>query len=154
MMIEFVDLLKKLRPEDWEPPDTLLAVDPGETTGWALFRMGNPTDSGEIPKEDFADTFLGALMTLEPSIVVVEDYKIYPHKAKAHTWSSLHTVKIIGVIEALCAQNNIPVVKQMASSKQFVTNEKLRAWEFYQKRRSHTNDAIRHGCYYLLFHKG
>jgi hypothetical protein len=38
-------------------------------------------------------------------------------------------------------------------AKGFVTDEKLKAWGFYQKGVRHARDSIRHACYFLLFDK-
>ena len=50
--------------------------------------------------------------------------------------------------------NNIPTHKQMASTaKTFATDKKLREWGFWERGMRHARDAIRHGCYFLLFYK-
>lgn len=156
-MNDFNGLLCKLRGEEWESPSSLLALDPGETTGWALFCHGMLVDAGQTNKHKEIDPAVVELQTLfhitRPVCVVIEDYRVYAHKAKSHSWEALHTPKLIGAIQALCTLAKAEAVLQMASSKQFVTNDKLRTWRMYLRGRPHANDAIRHGCYYLLFNK-
>jgi hypothetical protein len=90
--------------------------------------------------------------TYSPTEVVMEDYKVYPHYAKQHIGSSLLTPRLIGMIETICSQRDIPYHKQMAGEpKQFVTDSKLRAWGFYAIGLKHARDALRHGCFYILF---
>ncbi|MBT9167368.1 MAG: hypothetical protein DDT19_00697 [Syntrophomonadaceae bacterium] len=153
-MIEFQELLRKLRGPDWARlPTRLLVIDPGETTGIAIFDRGQIesvkqlTGAGPAMIQELNEFF-----RLWPTHVVVEDYKVYAHKTKEHTWSSLFTPKLIGAIEALCTLQGLQPVMQMASCKRFVTNDKLRAWNMYVTG-PHARDAIRHGCYFLLFNK-
>jgi len=157
-MITFKNLLRAQRGEEWAPPLMLLAFDPGQTTGWACFCRGELVAVGQTSKIDAVEKALPQLEDvferIHPTLVIIEDYRVYAHKAKAHSWNSLHTPKLIGAIQALCSLRKIPVVMQMASSKQFVTDEKLKAWNMHNKGMRHALDAIRHGCYYLLFDKG
>ncbi|MBT9169231.1 MAG: hypothetical protein DDT19_02585 [Syntrophomonadaceae bacterium] len=154
-MIGFQELLIKLRGPDWIPPARLLVIDPGETTGVAIFNKGQI----EVVKQltggwaGMVQELNEIFTVLRPTYVVVEDYKVYAHKTKDHTWSSLFTPKLIGAIEALCTLQGIQPVMQMASCKQFVTNDKLRAWNMYVPGQPHARDAIRHSCYFLLFNK-
>jgi hypothetical protein len=87
-----------------------------------------------------------------PQVVVLEEYRIYPHRLGMHAGSTVPTLKLIGAIEYLCALRGVPVVAQGAgAAKRFVTDARLRAWGFWQPAQPHARDAIRHGCYYLLF---
>lgn len=147
---------------------TLLALDPGETTGYAIFycvgwevrliKYGQlpctPLEKGiEAIREVIKETQQISSRDVPACDVrvVYEDYKVYAWKANAHSWESLHTPQLIGCIRMACKDNNIPVSTQMAQQpKGFVTDEKLHQWGFYQKGVKHARDAIRHGLYYLL----
>ena len=160
--MEFNSLLHKLRGEDYKVPKRVLAFDPGETTGWAYFTYGTLKEAGQISvpvvnEVLHAEEFFYVVTTTDPDVVVVEDYRVYASKAQPHSWNALYTPKLIGYIQAVCHSRfevgrQPKMVMQMASSKQFCTNDKLKAWGFYQKANPHANDAVRHGCYYLLFH--
>ena len=147
----FDELLKRYRPE-YKPPELLLAIDPGETTGYATFVKGKYFHSGII---QFSATYDWQLLfATTPDIVVCEEYRIYGGQRLAHTGSKVETVRIIGVIEYMCRQYYIPIHMQMASShKNFCTDDKLKEWNFYKGINKHARDAIRIGCYWLLFHK-
>lgn len=159
----FKELLIANRGVGWTPPINLIAFDPGETTGWALFEFGELNTIGQFdakptkdedPSIEWVTKLLRKPLTIyKPTIVVIEDYRVYAHKAKTHSWSDLFTVKLIGALQALCACEKIPVSMQMASSKQFCTNEKLLEWGYYKRGIGHAMDAVRHGCYWLLFSK-
>ena len=148
----FNELLKRHRP-DYIPPEILLSIDPGETTGYAIFIKGSYHNSDII---QFSSTYDWQLLFApEPDIVVCEEYRIYGGQRLAHTGSKVDTIRIIGAIEYLCRQYDIPLYKQMASShKNFCTDDKLKEWNFYKKINKHSRDAIRIGCYWLLFNKG
>lgn len=148
---EFLQVVRK--GQDWAPPERLLAIDPGQTIGWAIFEEGKLVDSGQIPCKD--NPALGALQLLDmaqPTEIICEDYKIYAHKADVHIGDGLFTPQLIGMIKLLCAQRGIPIKCQMAATaKAFCTPEKLKTWGLYRKGARHADDAIKHGCHYLLF---
>jgi hypothetical protein len=131
-------------------PALLLAVDPGETTGWCVFEYGRLTQAGQCPGDP---VHLDGLITrLNPDIIVCEEYRIYGWKAKRHAWSDVPTLRLIGGIQMICTQRNIPMVLQGAQqAKGFSKDDKLRAWGLYQVGKRHANDSIRHATYYLLF---
>jgi len=152
----FYELLIEIYGTDHTVPKTVLALDPGETTGWALFREGHLVDKGQIEHRDqggMSRQIMELVTVHNPTTLVVEDYRVYASKAKTHSWSSLFTPKLLGAIEFICNLQKVQIVLQMASSKQFCTDEKLKQWHYYSKGTPHANDAVRHGCYYLLFHK-
>ncbi len=163
-------------------PKRILCLDPGETTGWAVFeehklvRWGQATTvkNGEICWSELNSLFTEYL----PDFVVCEDYRIYQHKLARHSFSPVLTLRIIGGIDLLCnlgwyVYNDIdefediispqfnnsfdkytcPIHYQMATTaKTFVTDERLKQWGFWQESMRHARDAIRHGCYFLLFY--
>jgi hypothetical protein len=92
------------------------------------------------------------LEKFQPDVLIVENYRIYPWKLKQHSFSNVPTLQYIGAIRMAAQVRKIKVVFQMAQlAKQFCTDGKLRAWKLYNNGHKHANDAIRHGCYYLLF---
>ena len=153
----FNELLIHTRGEDWIPPIRLVALDPGETCGLAFFNCGELVEVEQI-KLDFKkhdwDPLIDRICELMPDVVVYEDYKIYPGKLKAHSFSGVDTLKVIGAIEFLCSHNKYKSISMMASTaKGFVTNEKLKEWGFYKKSLNHGRDAVRVGLHALLFSK-
>lgn len=86
--------------------------------------------------------------------IVCEDYRIYEHKLTRHTFSPVYTLRIIGAIELMAAYYHLPVNFQMAmQAKGFVSDDKLKAWDFWQEGMRHSRDSIRHVLYWLLFCK-
>ena len=138
---------------------TVLALDPGETTGWCVFNstveMAALKATGQIKTWEmvYAVENLGKLLKqYKPDIVVHETYAVYSWKAQDHSWSQVPTLRVIGCLETLCIQNDLRYHDQTAQvAKHFVTDDKLKRWGFYQEGMKHARDAIRHGCYFLCF---
>ena len=157
--MEFAELLARRHKGLYTPPQTLLCLDPGFTTGVAVFKDGvlasweqitTIVDGEGVKWFNLYDLF----DRIEPTQVVCEDYRIYAHKLEQHTFSGVDTLRLIGGIDSLCFLNRIPIAYQMATAaKGFCTDKKLQDWNYWQKGMKHSRDAIRHGCYYLIFSK-
>ncbi len=156
------DVLEHLKHS---PPKHVLAFDPGETTGFARFEDGYLTWSEQLntPTVMSSATMLNRLITAGPygqdgryilPEVVVENYQVFKWRAKQHVGDTLHTPRMIGCIETICALKNISLTKQTPqNAKTFVTDDKMKAWNMYVPGQPHARDAIRHGIFYVLFHK-
>jgi len=91
----------------------VLAFDPGETTGWAFFEdaaLGPTTGTLELwggPQGiyDLIDKYT-------PDFIVVENFRLFPHRQREQVGSTFPTVKVIGVIEYIAEGWSIPVVFQ------------------------------------------
>lgn len=137
-----------------------LSLDPGHTTGYAVWKCdvqgASLLEAGQVTtwtKNDMSmDAFIAILDKHPPHEVVFETYQIYEWKSDDHSWSQIPTVQIIGAMKMLFIQRGIKYVSQTAQvAKQFCTDEKLEQWGFYTKGLRHARDAIRHGCYRILF---
>jgi hypothetical protein len=154
-IVEAVRVKKGLRPFTGR----LLALDPGETTGWSLWENNGLVDCGQKktwPLTHAIDSFQ-ELLTLHPTIIVFESYQVYEHKLEEHTWSRVPTIQVIGCLKTLVLLHGrvfgqIPYTTQTAQvAKGFCTDDKLKQWGFWQQGMRHARDSIRHGAYYLLF---
>ena len=147
---------RHLKRENYSP-HKILSLDPGETTGWAVFENGELLAAGQLDTsaiEQSAAVIQSLIKIHTPAIVVYEDYRVYGWKADAHSWAALHTPQLIGAIKTICSLLSIPTHTQMAQvAKQFCTDTKLKEWGMYQKGLKHARDAIRHGCYFILFNQ-
>ena len=178
-MISFQELFDKTRGT-LQVPERLLCLDPGETTGWALFEKSKLSNWGQIKTviddKILWDNLEDLFIIQEPTAIICEDYRIYQHKLARHSFSPVLTLRLIGGIDALCLlgwyaylgphyideyggnrdyyeRHTCPIYYQMAmQAKGFITDEKLQQWGFWQEGMRHSRDAIRHGCYFLLFH--
>lgn len=150
----FLELLRKVRGNDHKAPAKLLCLDPGETTGWAVFERGELTDWGQSATLKQGWSAIHDLFEeVKPTHVVFENYRVYQHKLSQHANSEVYTLRLIGVIEYLCYMQELENHTQMASTaKGFCKDSKLKEWGYWQPGMKHARDAIRHGCYYQLFH--
>lgn len=126
-----------------------VAIDPGETTGWATFdENGVITGFGQFTQDEqtkwLSDNITEGV-TLE---VIVEDYRNYSWQQQKK-WSRNQTSKNIGAIEMLCQLRGIPYVLQPANVKTIGYK-----WAGLDKAPSnhtisHQYDAVAHGTYRL-----
>lgn len=146
----------------------MICLDPGETTGWAIFvgtvlRASGQLDTKSFPgcarvMKDFFYIQAGLGDHEYPFHVVMEDYKVYSWKSQSHSWSGVHTLRLIGAIQAILelqfSRHQVQGLTWQSAQqgKAFCTDPKLQAWGFYKEGERHARDAIRHGCNYLLFH--
>ena len=150
--MNFTQLRTRLRKDD-PFPEYLLCLDPGETCGWVIFHNMKLLECGELKvKEEGWKSLVELLERYPYNHVVCENYRVYKSKQKEHVNSEVYTIRVIGVIDMQCDLKGIPITYQMASSaKGFCTDNKLKEWSLWQKGQRHSRDAIRHGCYFLLF---
>ncbi len=137
------------------PPGRVLAFDPGHHhLGWAFFENGEFLTNGESYEPLLANlNWLSVFIPrARPDVIVVEEYRIYPSHLAEHSRSDVPTLRMIGAIQMIGLQLEVPVVLQSAAvGKGFVTDEKLKAWGLGPWKSPHATDATRHGLHYLLF---
>lgn len=152
--------LRKSRPElDLSTLGCVLCLDPGETTGYAIFMEGllyecGQQVTGQNP-ELMAEFIQWVNGHLPVDQIVYEEYRIRGNKAQQHVGSEVVTIQHIGAIKVVAGMLDIPIYKQTAGmAKGFATDERLRHWGLWQPNHRHANDAIRHGTYWHLFVAG
>lgn len=139
-----------------------LSIDPGETTGWALWDDEDLLEAGQTPLRQFIDGVYQALVApesvppgLSPAYegvgrLVVEDWQLYPWKSKELAWDYCRTARGIGALELIARLAGIELVLQPAAIKERAEAagaENLFVHPLHENR--HANDAIRHGVYYM-----
>lgn len=123
-----------------------LAIDPGETSGWATFtKEGKPIDYGQVAQR------LGIydlLKDKQPQFLIVEDFQLYPWKSNAQAFNQFETVRVIGAIEFWAWAKSVPVVLQKPSVKGIGYK-----WAGIDPPKNHSishgPDAYVHGIYFL-----
>lgn len=151
----------------------VLALDPGDKVGWARADVaddGTWTDlrHGITPLRDMAlaihsalDLHAGVMChddedNQDPNpdydLIVMEDWRLYPHMAKQMIGSSFPSVQFIGMVRLCCWMSGTKLVVQGASIKK-TADKTLRAnrpdlYEMVTTARTHDDahdtDAIRH----------
>ena len=133
---------------------TVIAVDPGLTTGWAALYPDGEFRSGETkgPYE-----FLRTVHRLVSDgafswQLVVERYTITPETIKKSRQTD--ALEIIGALKYFARHYNAGWAMQMPSeAKAFATDAKLRRVGWYQQGLGHANDASRHLLCYAVRNK-
>jgi hypothetical protein len=156
-MNTFLEQVAKHRPglAVHPTPIRVLALDPGETTGYAIFRGVELLEVGQLKTTmmPLAAVRISEFLTeVFPDKLVIEDYRVYKWKTDSHAWAELHTPRLIGAVEYIAHTRSLPMVKQSAQvGKGFCTDDRLKEWGFYKPALRHGNDATRHACQYLMF---
>ena len=136
----------------------LVAFDPGEMTGYAIFEVhpDRPEDTFFVDLGQFhhKDAFekISELVTDETAVVVVEDYRVFHHKAKAHSGSKLITTRVIGSMEYRTQQVKARMVQQPSNILPIAQK-----WSGItlggNHAQSHQFSAVNHGFFYLVKQK-
>ena len=168
---QFASFLEQVHRQHKIEVDTinfpLVALDPGETTGVAVFD-GISTiqvyqkETKQIgPAFDWLDDLLEAGCMGDDAIyrgvttwehLRIEDYRVYEWKASDHSWSPVHTLRLIGAFQIAAYRIGTPYSFCMAShAKKFWDDNKLKHFDLYPKGLRHGKDALRHLLYYMLF---
>lgn len=128
---------------------SVLVFDPGESTGWC-FRGTDGCVIGGTCKKNHEEV-AGKIIALDPDIVVLESFKLYPQKAQSLAWNSFYPCEVIGVIKYVCAVNSIPFIEQAPSVKKYFGGFKP-DWQVLKvvsdNVTEHTKDAYMHLKYF------
>ncbi|WIC89803.1 RuvC-like resolvase [Gordonia phage Sapo] len=130
-----------------------VSVDPGEEyVGFCVWVDDEVEDCFQTtPQESF-----GHLEFYHPSTLVVEEFRLYPDKAKALSRTTLVTAQHVGALTYWAKLNHCPVYLQSASVKK-ATAAYCRAHDLPlvpPGKGSHAQDAQVHGYHWLLRHQG
>ena len=130
----------------------LLAIDPGETTGIAIWE---PVERrillGQLITKDVGIGFDGVhVLASQVSHVRYEDYRVYGHMTEQHAFQNLHTAQMIGAIKVACHLAQVQHSTCLAMhAKAFWTDSKLKMCNLYSPGMKHARDAERHLLRYM-----
>lgn len=127
---------------------TYLAVDPGETSGWATFdENGEVISLGQVKGFDEFGDFLDTFDTQPPKVVIVEAYRV--REQNKNFGSKVPTIQVIGMLrrktkkvwnaEFVEQESHIKTVGYMWAGLKPESNHA----------KSHKFDAFVHGVWYL-----
>lgn len=129
------------------PPRTL-AIDPGETCGYAVVHEPGHIYAGSYPMLEFLSWVDNALWAHNLDRIVIEEYRIYPDKALAHSGKTVPTAECIGAVKWIARRYGVPVIEQQASIKQPTAGMlRHRGYQYHGKNR-HAKDAELHLWHY------
>lgn len=117
-----------------------LAVDPGETTGWAIFKGPLVTVCGEASREEFTDV----LVEEHVDFYVVEDWLLNPKEAPRLYWNKIPAARVLGEVEHVARVRAKKIYYQKSAIKP------LAAAKFnLPNNGSHMMDAVLHGTWFM-----
>ena len=133
----------------------VLAVDPGGAhVGLAGWNEGE----GRVSTEISADAAVGAVknaligykLVADRVVLVLEEFRLYGHKAQAQSWSTMDTSEMIGALKYVASELGVEVVEQGAGIKK-PTARQLRARGIDREGvGGHARDAELHLLHYCL----
>ena len=131
----------------------ILALDPGESTGWVFGDGENALRGGTCGRnhKEVAQLIRDEM----PDIIVLERFNLYPGMAKSLAWNSFYPCEVIGVIKYMAMVHGITIVEQAPSVKKYAGDiQKYTDWHYVKDRCSkvteHTKDAYQHYRYFLI----
>lgn len=126
----------------------ILALDPGGTTGWAIF-SDDTIYGGQLAGQHHYDLYL-LMRDRDPNVIV---YETFEYRNKSRSGLVLDSKEYIGIIKLYAEINEVDIKAQTpAQAKGFVTDDKLKKLKLYQPGMPHLNDAMRHLIYYIINH--
>jgi len=163
-MTHSVPLIAKLRAQVKKSDfsGTVLALDPGETTGWSVLDV-DISGSGSVqlvaqgqfaswPLELGLKGLTELLDVYRPNFVVFEAYHVYSWRLNEHTFSEVPTIQLIGMIKTLTLQRALKFGEQTAQTgKAFFTDDRLKKFGIFFEGQKHARDSLRHACQFITF---
>lgn len=129
----------------------LLAIDPGGMNGLAWFKENYDLDGFTQVSLDDLPHWLED-HDPEPDMIVVENYKLWKHRALQQSGSSMPAAQAIGMVKSYAARKHIPWIEQ---SPQILENaQKMSQVKMPSDHsQSHWVSAYLHGYWYLVKNK-
>jgi len=135
----------------------ILAIDPGESSGWFMQESHEDTVAflkGTIVLDRVR--FWELLVLTQPNIIIYEEFKLYPHKARALIGNTFYTCEIIGLIKLYAdIAKETKLFKQGASGRKYVhATTQDPNWLLAKElsdcpTTNHTFDAYQHFCMFM-----
>ena len=137
---------------------SVIALDPGNSTGW-VFREADGSISGGTCGENHTHVWK-LLESYHPETIVYETFQMYPGKAQKLVWNTFYPCEVIGVIKLYAMLHpEVSLVGLQPSVKKFsLGNNELDLWKtvntYGQSATEHMRDAVRLLRYYERNYKG
>lgn len=126
------------------------AWDPGDTTGYAVWVDDTLVDMGQVSMEDIPQKWQEIKGKFGvPTHVVVEDYRLFKHRAVQQAGSQMKAPQGIGSLRTLASLEKAEFKLQPASNK-VAAKKQFRVTIPSDHSQSHQWDAYLHGASYML----
>lgn len=130
---------------------TIIAVDPGKTTGFSIHVPGNAPVTSEVPWLDFIDdAYKYVVVSKQITTVVCERFVVSGRTVRVGRGDENWSAETIGALRWLCHRAGATFELQSASdAKKFAPDQRLRDVGWWTPGKQHANDASRHLLLYL-----
>jgi len=132
---------------------TILALDPGETTGVAVCTVDEHMDTLEVVAHKVISKWraIDSLITEYcPNVIVAEQYRLYPQLAAAQAFSTIVAARVLGAIELIAELRGIPLIEQAANVAASVRVPERVYKDVRYYRTPHEKDAVKHAVAYCF----
>jgi hypothetical protein len=142
--------------------DSMLALDPGVTTGFVLFDGTDIVEEGVLRNlpTNIVDLRRWEALLLWSTVVIYEGFRLFPGTMSDNQrWSFFPAVEIIGIIKADTLRHGIPCVEQSSAQGSSVTDAFLKQTGLWKLAMAgahtgghdygHIRSAMRHLIIYL-----
>lgn len=126
---------------------TILAIDPGKSTGWCFMKFGGEiVERCALSIDDFSDRIYTSEL---PGLVAIvfEDFRIFSHRAVAQSGSAVEAAQVIGILRGNARHRGVRLIAQQPG--EYRTGAK---YVQYKLNKGHCPDDISawlHGVVYL-----
>jgi len=131
----------------------LLSLDPGNTTGWAVFNAErHELLQAGADKLTLYQLYKMIASTI-PDEIVYESFRLYASKSDTMINNDFYPSQLIGVIKLYAEQFQVPIITQSAAKGKAIWKDDKLIKFGYSHNIIHARDAIRHGLTYLETHR-
>lgn len=95
----------------------VLAIDPGNSTGWVYRDVQGTVHGGTIGES--LNAVVDLIKSLRIDYIVYETFQLYPSKAAKMMWNTFYPCEVIGVIKYISKELTLPLVAVQPSAKKF-----------------------------------
>lgn len=128
-----------------------ISIDPGKHNGMSIWSYDEDGNYNMIVSAAIHKTLLFEMLEeRDLDLIIYEGYRLYADKAQTMIGNEFETPQIIGVIKYIAKKKNIPLVMQMASTKKFFDDNRLKKMNMAPPT-MHAKDSVRHFLYYYYF---
>lgn len=139
-------------------PTDVIAIDPGDVhVGVAMWlHQAERVRAHEIAAGNDAIYQIQSAITRRIEAgstvhLVIEEFRLYPNKAGAQSWSPMKTAEMIGALKWIAHITGTPVFMQGAAIKNVIRRQcKARGIKVRSGVSDHADDAVLHMWYHLL----
>jgi hypothetical protein len=135
--------------------ERILSLDPGGSTGWALYydSLQGAWNFGVIDDRDHHLTLWNLLHKTAPTLVLCEEFIYQRRELDKGVSLVLVSCEYIGIAKLYCDLKGVPFRLARLSEMKFWGDDKLKKLGVYSSS-VHSRDATRHLLWHLAFQKG